>query len=77
LISTVPHRIRRPLSALENFICPIIGTCLTLKELKKIAMRFGLEEEVTPYVLHSSMIQGCLKERAVAKAIQKYLNVSR
>ncbi|MBE0425881.1 MAG: DUF2325 domain-containing protein [Nitrospirae bacterium] len=74
MISTVPHRIRRPLPALEDFICPIIGTCLTLKELKKIAMRFVLKEEMTPYALHTSMIQAYLKERSVAKYIQKYLN---
>jgi hypothetical protein len=74
LISTVPHRIRRPLPALENFICPIIGTCLTLKELKKIAMRFGYKEEVTPYALHTSTIQACIEFRILAKYIQKYLN---
>jgi len=74
LISTTPYRIRHPLSSLEQFLCPIIGTCLTLEELKKIAMRFGLKEEVTPYALHTSMIQACMELRFLARYIQKYLN---
>ncbi len=74
MISTVPHRIRRPLSSLEQFLCPIIGTCLTLKELKKIAIRFGYKEELTPYVLHSSMVQACINLPFVSKYVQKYLS---
>lgn len=74
MISTVPHRIRRPLSSLEQYLCPIIGTCLTLKELKKIAMRFGYKEEITPYVLHSSMVQACINLPFVSKYVQKYLS---
>ncbi len=74
MISTVPHRIRRSLSSLEQFLCPIIGTCLTLKELKKIAIRFGYKEELTPYVLHTSMIQACINLPFVSKYVQKYLS---
>jgi len=74
LISTAPYKIRRPLSSLKQFLCPIIGTCLTLKELKKIAMRFGYKEGLTPYELHSSMIQACINLPFVSKYVQKYLN---
>jgi len=74
LISTVPHRVRRPLPELEQYLCPIVGTCLTLEGLKKIAERFGYKGEMTPYALHTSTIWACKELHVVAKYIQKYLN---
>lgn len=69
---TVCKRLRRPLASLKEFLCPIIGTCLTLKELQKITRRWDYGGEQTPYELHTWLIQACQTSPAVAKYLQKY-----
>ena len=65
----------RPIWELDPLICPIIGTCLTLKELSKIGRRFGYGlNGITPFELHNSMVGACQKSGPVARAVQKYLN---
>jgi hypothetical protein len=68
-----PKRTRRPLSSMENFLCSIVGTCLTLKETEKIARRFNYSGDTSPYPLHVWMIEACRKAPEVAKHLQKYL----
>jgi|GEM_PF-4650778 len=69
----VVTRIRRPLATMEEFLCPVIGTCLTLKELQKIARRFRYEGEFTPYNLHTWLIRACKNSPTMAKYVQKFL----
>ena len=71
---TIFKRIRRPLATMEDFLCPVIGTCLTLKELQKIARRFHYEGDSTSYNLHTWLIRTCKKSPVVAKYVQKFLN---
>jgi hypothetical protein len=68
-----PKRIRRPLFEMENFLCSIVGTCLTLKETEKMARRFKYAGDTSPYPLHVWMIEACRKVPEVAKHLQKYL----
>jgi len=70
---TIFKRIRRPLATLEDFLCPVIGTCLTLKELQKMARRFHYEGDPSPYNLHTWLIRTCKKSPFVAKQVQKFL----
>jgi hypothetical protein len=58
---------------MENFLCSIVGTCLTLKETERIARRFKYAGDTSPYALHTWMIEACIKVPAVAKHLQKYL----
>lgn len=69
---TVFKRLRRPLASLSEFLCPIIGTCLSLKELQKLTRRWGYEGGQTPYELHTWLIRACQSSPAVAKDLQKY-----
>ncbi len=71
---TIFKRLRRPLATLTEFLCPLIGTCLTLKELQKITRRWGYAGEKTPYELHTGLIRACQTSPAVAKYLQKYFN---
>lgn len=70
---TPPKRIRQPLSGMGQFMCSIVGTCLTLKETEKIARRCGYSGETSPYQLHTWAVEACQKAPAVAKQFQKYL----
>ncbi|MCL4501251.1 MAG: DUF2325 domain-containing protein [Deltaproteobacteria bacterium] len=66
-------RIRQPLSGMGQFVCSIIGTCLTLKETEKMVRRFGYAGDRSPYQLHSWAVEACQKVPEVAKFFQKYL----
>ncbi|MEW6387165.1 MAG: DUF2325 domain-containing protein [Thermodesulfobacteriota bacterium] len=69
-----PRRIRRPLNSLEQFLCSIVGTCLTLKENQKIARHFRYIGDTSPYSLHTWLVESCRKIPEVAKYVQKYLS---
>lgn len=58
---------------MENFLCSIVGTCLTLKETEKIARRFKYSGDTSAYALHVWMIEACRKVPEVGKYLQKYL----
>lgn len=73
-LMTHPKRIRQPLSTLGQFMCSIVGTCLTLKETEKLVRRFGYAGERSPYQLHSWAVEACQKVPEVAKSFQKYLS---
>lgn len=68
-----PKRIRQPLNTLEQFLCSIVGTCLTLKETQKIARHFRYIGDPSAYQIHTWLVQACSKMPAVAKHVQKYL----
>jgi hypothetical protein len=69
-----PKRIRHPLSVLGQFLCSIVGTCLTLKETQKIARHFQYAGDASPYQVHTWLVEACRKTPAVAKQVQKYLS---
>lgn len=69
----LPKRIRQPLSGLDQFMCSIVGTCLSLKETEKLARRCGYSGDTSPYQLHIWAVEACKKAPEVAKCFQKYL----
>lgn len=66
----------RPIWELNQLICSIIGTCLTLKDLRKIARRCGhkAKEKMTPFEFHHTIVFACQTCGPMAKTVQKYLN---
>ncbi|MFZ5452876.1 MAG: DUF2325 domain-containing protein [Thermodesulfobacteriota bacterium] len=68
-----PKRIRQPLISLGQFLCSIMGTCLTLKETQKIARHFRYTGDPSAYQIHTWLVEACSKMPAVAKHVQKYL----
>lgn len=67
------RRTRHPLNVLGQFLCSIVGTCLTLKETQKIARHFQYAGDASPYQVHTWLVEGCKKMPVVAKHVQKYL----
>jgi hypothetical protein len=55
--------------------CPVIGTCLNLKELRKIARKsgFALAEGWTEFQVHGAFVSACREENPVSKAVNKSL----
>jgi hypothetical protein len=57
-----------------QFMCSIVGTCLTLKETEKMARRFGYAGDRSSYQLHSWAVEACQRVPEVGKYLQKYLS---
>lgn len=55
--------------------CSIIGTALTLKEVRRILKKAGqaVDSSISDYELHSFMVQASHQQSEISKAVQKYL----
>lgn len=58
-----------------RYHCPIIGTCLSVAELRKLARRAGLADwdSASDYALHSTAVSLARERNALSEAIQKAL----
>lgn len=67
--------VRKTIWELHNCQCSIIGTCLSLGELRKIAGRTGLalETGTSEYVIHGTFVSLCKEQNAVSRAVDKAL----
>ena len=55
--------------------CPVIGTCLPVSQLRKLARRAGVyQREMSDFTLHSTMVGYCDTRSALTEGIQKYLD---
>lgn len=71
---TVP--VRRKLWEHEDYQCPILGTCLSMTELRKLARKLDVtvQPSATDYELHVFFVHECRKEGPIASYIHKYLD---
>ncbi len=57
-----------------HLLCPVVGTCLSVAELRRIARRASIDEAgVDDYVLHSYAVGEAGKGEALAKVLHKAL----
>ncbi len=74
----VPNTRRLKLGELEsNWYCTIIGTCLSMGELRRLANKLGVnfaKAEPSDHDVHTGMIRLASQERMVAKALTKALD---
>lgn len=71
---TVP--VRRKLWEHEDYQCPVLGTCLSMTELRKLARKLDVtvQPSATDYELHVFFVHECRKEGPIASYIHKYLD---
>lgn len=69
---TTPQSRRRRLWELNhNALCPVIGSCFDLSELRKWTVRLlGLPSAVSDFEIHVSAVRACEKRTALAKRLQ-------
>lgn len=67
---------RRKLWEHEDYQCPILGTCLSMSELRKLARKLGVvvRPKATDYELHAFFVRECRQEGPVAAYLNKYLD---
>lgn len=70
-----PPRRRKFREIKSRYHCPIIGTCLTVEELRKLARRAGLDgwDTASDYELHSTAVGFGQEKNALSELIQKEL----
>lgn len=55
--------------------CPLVGSCLPVAEMRKIAARCGLDErDMSDYTLHTTFVGSCDTRSAVAEQVQRYFD---
>lgn len=55
--------------------CPLVGTCLPVTEMRKIAARAGFDErKMSDYTLHTTFVGSCDSRTEVAEQIQRYFD---
>ncbi len=67
---------KRRLWEQADFQCSIIGTCLSLSELKRIIRRLAmpLDQNLSEFVIHATFVNLCKHAGREAKAVEKLLN---
>lgn len=69
------HRRKRLWELPTRLHCPVIGTCLPVSELRRLARRAGVyQREMSDYTLHATMVGCCDSRCALTEEIQKYLD---
>lgn len=66
---------RRKIWELEDkHHCPVIGTCVKMEELQRLAQRFGFEADTSDeFGLHVEAVQRSMTRNEVAEALQRHL----
>lgn len=74
LLPKIVGRRRKKLWELPQRVhCSLIGTCLPVAEMRKIAARCGLDErDMSDYTLHATFVGSCDTRTEVAEQIQRY-----
>lgn len=67
---------RRKLWDLVDFQCPVIGTCLTMAELRKLARKLKLDMQggASDFELHSFFVYKCRTRNTLSQRVQKLLD---
>jgi hypothetical protein len=68
---------RKTINDNAEFACPIVGTCLTIAELRRICRKFGeaVPEAASDYDAHVFLVgQAKITGSPASKYLQKYLD---
>ncbi len=74
-LPATPRRRRKLWEMPSRWHCPLVGTCVTVAELRKLARRAGLDAaEMSDFALHTAAV-GCCDERSdFAERLQRFLD---
>lgn len=74
--TTVPRQARRKLWELPTrWHCALVGTCLDVAELRRLALKAGFDvEHMSDYSLHSACIGHCDTRNPLTEAVQRLLD---
>lgn len=69
-------RQRRKIWQLEDYQCAVVGTCLSLAELRRLARKTGLDlpQGAEEYEIHSRCVTLCKARNAFSEALDRFLD---
>lgn len=75
-VQPMPQRRRRMDQIPGKWHCSIIGTCLTLAELRKVAVkaRFNLPADASDYRIHGAVVHCCADHKVLSRLVTKALD---
>ncbi|WP_404382969.1 DUF2325 domain-containing protein [Caenispirillum salinarum] len=75
-VPAAPQRRRRMDQIPGKWHCSIIGTCLPLAELRKIAVkaRFNLPRDASDYRIHGAVVHHCAEHKVLSRLVTKALD---
>lgn len=72
--SCAGHRRRKLWQLPSHLHCTLIGTCLPVTEMRKLAARAGFDQsEMSDYALHTSVVGNCDSRTEIAELVQRFL----
>ena len=75
IATPVPNRRRKLWELEDKHHCPVVGTCLALDELKKIARKAGFAgQDIDVYQLHVEAVSLSMSRNEAAEAMQKLMD---
>ncbi len=72
--SQAPRRRRKLWALAARMFCPLVGTCLAVAEMRRLAEQHGLEPAaLSDYELHVQVVAACSSRTPLTEAIQRHL----
>jgi len=58
----------------DKMLCPVVGTCLAMDEVRKLARKFGVvSESASDYEAHVTVVSHCKQRNGLAESVQQAL----
>jgi hypothetical protein len=72
----MPSMPRKKIWELWDFQCPVLGTCLSMSELRKLGRKVRMSFPCAPsdFHLHTAFVQECRVESGVSRVVNKFLD---
>lgn len=75
VLPAAPRRRKKLAELPARWHCPLVGTCLAVADMRRLARRAGLDAEaMTDYTLHTVVVGHCAEHGEVARRIQRFLD---
>lgn len=59
----------------QRMYCPLVGTCLTVEDMRRLLVRSGFDPlDMSDYELHVQVVAACCSRTPLTEAVQHYLD---
>lgn len=70
-----PRRRKKVRDLPARWHCPLVGTCITVGDMRRLAKRAGLDEaDMSDYTLHTVVVSNCGERTEIGERIQRHLD---
>lgn len=74
-VSAGARRRKKLWELLARWHCPLVGTCLPVAEMRRLAKRAGIDAaEMSDYTLHTTVVSHCAEHGEIAARLQRHFD---